>query len=87
MELDKSSLDRLISLDDKTLGELTKQIAQAAGADSKKTANLLENLDFVRNALSRMTPSEAESIIKSAGKEKSDQIFSIIKKGESKNGG
>lgn len=83
MELDRKALDRLLAMDDSALGALTSKIAEAAGADHAKAAQLLGNLDLVRNALARMTPREAEALIRSAGKEKSNEILSIINKKES----
>lgn len=79
MELDRKTLDRILSLDDRSLSELTEKIADAAGADAKKTEELLKNLDFVRNTLSEISVRDAEKLLNAAGKEKSEQILTILK--------
>lgn len=78
MELDRRTLDKILSLDDRSLSELTEKIAQVAGADAKKTEELLKNLDFVRSTLSSITVSDAEKLLNAAGKDKSEQILSIL---------
>ncbi len=79
MNLDRASLARLLSLDDKSFAELIKKIALAAGADSSKTTELVKNIDFLRGTLARMSPEEAEKMLTSAGRDKSEEILKIIR--------
>lgn len=83
MELDRSALDRILTLDDKSLSELAQKIASAAGADPRRTAEMLKNLDFIRGTIAKMSPEEADKLIRTAGREKSEQILGIINGKES----
>ena len=48
MNVDKNSIDRILSLDDSELRRLASEIASAAGADRLKTGIMLNNLDRLR---------------------------------------
>lgn len=79
MNVDKNSIDRILSLDDSELGRLASEIASAAGADRLKTGIMLNNLDRLRAMISQMTPEEAQRLIDSAGSEKSGEIARILR--------
>jgi hypothetical protein len=70
--------DNLKNLSDTQLRELVSLIAQAAGADSKKAAYLLGDTDMLRKVISAMSPKQAEDLLKTAGKEKSEEIYRIL---------
>ena len=76
MQLDPKMIARL---DDRTLAELITQIASAVGADQKKTASLLSNVDTLRGNLARLTPEQAKMLLERAGEDKSREIYEIIR--------
>lgn len=79
MNIDKSSIDRVLALDDASFARLAEEIAKAAGADRRKTELMLGNLDRVRGMLSQLTPQEAQQLINSAGAEKSAEIARVLR--------
>ncbi|MBQ3229869.1 MAG: hypothetical protein IJO64_02560 [Clostridia bacterium] len=79
MELDRRSLEKLLSLDNNSFAELAKTIAEAAGADKAKAEALANNPELLKRRLSRVTPEEAQQLIDSAGREKSEQITKMLR--------
>ena len=79
MELDRRSLEKLLSLDNNSFAELAKTIAEAAGADKAKAEALANNPELLKRRLSRVTPEEAQQLIESAGREKSEQITKMLR--------
>ena len=77
MQFDPAVLQRL---NDRQLAELVSQIASAAGADQRKTEALLGNLDALRSGLGELTPEQAKQLLDRAGKEKSSEIYEILRK-------
>ena len=76
MQLDPKMIAHL---DDRTLTELITQIASAVGADRKKTASLLSNVDTLRGNLAKLTPEQAKMLLERAGEDKSREIYEIIR--------
>ncbi|HAN21424.1 MAG: hypothetical protein A2Y15_09300 [Clostridiales bacterium GWF2_36_10] len=81
MQFDNDTLRRLVNLDDESFRNIIRQISAAAGADSAKTESFITDVRGIKQSLSRMSPEQAEKILNSAGKEKSDQILRIINGG------
>lgn len=79
MELDRRSLEKLLSQDNNSFAELAKTIAEAAGADKAKAEALANNPELLKRRLSRVTPEEAQQLIDSAGREKSEQITKMLR--------
>lgn len=79
MNFDRSSLDRILSMDDESFKSLTRAIAEAAGANKTKTEAMLNNPDFIKKRLAQMSPEEARHIVDSAGKEKSEEIMNMLR--------
>lgn len=77
MDLDPKALSRL---DDRSLAELVSQIASAVGADRRKTAAMLGNLDALRTSLATLTPEQAKLLLDQAGEDKSREIYELIRK-------
>ncbi len=77
MEFDPAALQRL---NDRQLADLVSQIASAAGADRRKTAELLGNLDALRNSLQDLTPEQAKQLLDRAGEDKSREIYDLLRK-------
>ncbi len=79
MNFDRESLDKILSMDDESFKNLTRAIAEAAGANKSKTEAMLSNPDFIKRRLSQITPEEARRIVDSAGKEKSEEIMNMLR--------
>lgn len=77
MDFDPAALSRL---NDRQLGDLVTQIASAVGADPRKTAVLLGNMDGLRESLKDLTPQQAKLLLDRAGEEKSREIYDLIRK-------
>jgi hypothetical protein len=77
MDFDPGALSRL---NDRQLGDLVTQIASAVGADPRKTAALLGNMDGLRESLKDLTPQQAKALLDRAGEEKSREIYELIRK-------
>lgn len=82
MQLDHDTLKRLLELDDESFRCIIRQISIAAGADHAKTEAILGDVNGIKQSLSRMSPQQAEKILNSAGKDKSEEILRIINKGK-----
>ncbi len=80
MDFDRTQLDRILSMDDKSFAALTRAIAEAAGANKLKTEAMLSNPDVVKRRLAQMSKEEAMQLIDSAGKEKGEQILDMLRK-------
>lgn len=76
--LDEYSMEKLKNLSDSQLKELISVIAQAAGADGSKAAALMSNTDSLKQTIAGMTPAQADTFIRAAGREKSEEIYRII---------
>ena len=81
MDFDSSTLKRLLELDDESFKNIIRQISVAAGADRSKTESMLSDVGGIKRTMAKMSPQEAERIINSAGKEKSEEILRILKGG------
>lgn len=79
MQFDKKQLERLLSLDDESFRTLTKTIAEAAGASKSKTEALLKNPQMLKQHLSSLSQNEANQILNSAGREKSEEILRMLR--------
>jgi len=79
MEFDRSSLDKILSMDEKSFSALVEAIAQGAGASKAKTQAMLSNTDLLKKRLAGMSPAEARGIIDAAGKEKSEEIMNMLR--------
>ena len=77
MDFDPGALSRL---NDRQLGDLVTQIASAVGADPRKTAAFLGNMDGLRESLKELTPQQAKALLDRAGAEKSREIYELIRK-------
>ncbi len=80
MQFDRDSLEKIMSMDDESFKQLAKIIAEAAGASKSKTDMLLNNPDLLKRKLARITPEEAQALIDSAGKEKSQEIMDMLRR-------
>lgn len=78
MQLDNETMKRLLELDDESFRNIIRQISVAAGADPAKTEAFAVDVSGIKRSLARMSPEQAEKILNSAGKDKSEEILRII---------
>jgi hypothetical protein len=81
MEIDNNTLKNLLQLDDESFRNIIRQISAAAGADPRKTEAFMVDVSGIKKTLANMTPKDAEKLLNTAGKEKSEEILRIIKGG------
>lgn len=79
MQLERSSLDKILSMDDESFADLARTIAEAAGASKIKTEAMLSNPQLLKQRLSQITPQEAQQLVDSVGKEKSEEIMNMLR--------
>ncbi|MBR5858549.1 MAG: hypothetical protein IKZ05_01365 [Clostridia bacterium] len=79
MELDRRQLETLLSMDDESFSKLARAIAEAAGANKLKTEMLVSNPELLKKRLSGMSKADAQALIDSAGKEKSEEILRLLR--------
>lgn len=80
MQLNKSQLDKFLSMDDASFKELARTIADAAGADRAKAELLIQNPELLKRRLASISPEDAEKLISAAGEEKSREIMDMLNK-------
>ena len=74
MKLDKTALDRILSLDDETLKKTISALAAKAGIDEKAASAAASNIRLVRQSLSNATDSDIEKAMSMLGKDKAAAI-------------
>jgi len=79
MQFDRRDLDKIISMDDENFKSLARSIAEAAGADPKKTEAMLKDTNQLKKRISRINSREAQQLIDAAGKEKSEMILEMLR--------
>ena len=77
MQLDKTTLDRLLSLDDATLSKVITSFAAAAGIDQNAARSAISNLRLVRASLSNATDADVEKAKNMLGE---DRVADILRK-------
>ena len=75
MQLDKTSLDRLLSLDDVTLAKTIKMLAAATGINPKAAEAAVRDLRLVRQSLSNATDADLKAASMLIGKDKTETIL------------
>ena len=74
MKLDKTALDRLLSLDDSTLSKTILSLASAAGIDGIAASAAASNLRLVRQSLSNATDADIEKAMGMLGEKRADAL-------------
>ncbi len=87
MQLDKTALDRLLSLDDETLKKTITSLAAAAGIDPRAAQSAVSNLRLVRASLSNATDADIARAANMIGKEKVESMMENLNKSENTGGG
>ena len=70
MQLDKTMLDRLLSLDDVTLAATIRQLSAAAGIAPAAAEEAVRNLRLVRQSLSNATDADIKKASEMLGGDK-----------------
>lgn len=78
MNLDKTMLDRLLSLDDQTLAKTIKALAAAAGIPKESAESAINNLRLVRASLSNATDADLQKASELIGKDKLNTLTGIL---------
>ena len=84
MQLDKTSLDRLLSLDDETLAKTIKMLSAATGINPKAAEAAVRDLRLVRQSLSNATDADLKAAAELLGKDRTESLMRGL--GEEKNG-
>lgn len=74
MKLDKTALDRLLSLDDATLKKTIASLAKAAGINEDAANAAASNLRLVRQSLSNATDADIEKAMGMIGADRAEAI-------------
>lgn len=75
MQLDKTSLDRLLSLDDETLAKTIKMLAATTGISPNAAEAAVRNLRLVRQSLSNATDADLRAASELIGKDRTESIL------------
>ncbi len=74
MQLDRTTLDRLLALDDVTLAKTIKALASTAGIDERAIQGALQNLRLVRASLSNATDADLKKAAEMLGPNRANAI-------------
>ncbi len=75
MQIDKTMLDRLLSLDDATLAKTITALASGAGIDKSIIESAVKNLRLVRASLSNATDKDIANATELLGRERVSAIM------------
>lgn len=78
MQIDKTSLDRLLSLDDATLARTINLLCAAAGIPAEKASSAVGNLRMVRSSLSNATEEDIKKAMSILGEERASALFNML---------
>ncbi len=81
MKIDRSALEKLMGLDDKTLIDTINSLADAAGLDKKTVLGVTGNLDALRQGLSKVSDKDISSAVNMLGEERTAEVLNKIKEG------
>lgn len=80
MKIDRTLLDRLLSLDDQTLARTITALAAAAGVDQSAARAAVSDLRLVRASLSNATDSDISKAIDMLGEERTRALLNALGK-------
>ena len=82
MELDRTQLDRLLSLDDRTLARTIAALSQAAGLPPETTEAAVSDLRRVRYALGNADSSDVQRAAQLLGEERLNALLRTLGGGQ-----
>ncbi|MBQ8508840.1 MAG: hypothetical protein IJ493_02925 [Clostridia bacterium] len=80
MQIDKTTLDRLLSLDDQTLARTIQALAQAAGIDKRSADAAVSDLRHVRASLSNASNADIAKATAMLGEERVRALLQALGK-------
>ena len=80
MKIDKTALDRLLSLDDITLAKTIRALAMAAGIDRSTAEAAISDLRLVRASLSNASDADINQAIGMLGEQKVRALLEALGK-------
>ena len=78
MQIDRTTLDRLLSLDDTTLARTITTLAAAAGIDQRSAQAAISDLRLVRQSLSNATDADIGKAIDMLGEDRVRAMLSAL---------
>lgn len=87
MQLDKTTLDRLLSLDDVTLAKTITALAAATGIDPRAAQAAVSNLRLVRAGLSNATDADIKRAASMIGEQRIAAMMEKLESTEKLDGG
>ncbi len=82
-EIDRETLDKIRGLDEKTMQDIIKKLAQASGLNEQAASRLAGNSGFIRKKLASMNAGDVNKLIASADE---STVSDILKTVRSENG-
>ena len=70
MQIDRTILDQLLSLNDQTLARTIKTLADAAGIDSRQANAAISDLRLVRSSLGNATDADVQKAVAMLGEDR-----------------
>ncbi len=78
MQIDKTTLDRLLSLDDVTLAKVISMLSAAAGIPTEASNSAIKNLRIVRASLSNATNEDIQKAVSLLGEERTAALMNLL---------
>ena len=78
MQIDRTILDQLLSLDDQTLARTIKMLADAAGIDSRQANAAISDLRLVRSSLGNATDADVQKAVAMLGEDRVRALMGML---------
>lgn len=78
MQIDRTILDQLLSLDDQTLARTIKMLADAAGIDSRQANAAISDLRLVRSSLGNATDADVQKAVAMLGEDRVRALMRML---------
>ena len=78
MQIDRTILDQLLSLDDHTLARTIKMLADAAGIDSRQANAAISDLRLVRSSLGNATDADVQKAVAMLGEDRVRALMGML---------
>ena len=84
IRIDRDFLEKINNLDDETLRNTVKSIAEAAGVSKRQAEHATANINRVKKRIRSMTEDDIKKAVEAAGEEKAAEIIDMIRSTERK---
>lgn len=85
-EIDRETLDRIRGLDEKTMQDIIKRLAEASGMNERAASRLAGNSGLIRKKLASMNTGDVNKLIASADESAVSDILSAVRSDKGKGG-